>query len=143
MARTLRLEAPKLLVVRIPRPICIAARLRQHYSADQRLPAWAGRIHTGNAIDWVPSQRYDFVRTGLEYVPLRRRGDLMRHLLDHAVAVDGRLVIGSFSEERPDLLVGERLEEQISSWGFVISGRTERPHHEDERLLYKTLWIDA
>ena len=108
--------------------------------ARGRLPAWAGRIHTGNAIDWMPSQRYDFVRTGLEYVPLRRRGDLMRHLLDHAVAVDGRLVIGSFSEERPDLLVGERLEEQISSWGFVISGRTERPHYEDERLLYKTVW---
>jgi SAM-dependent methyltransferase len=111
--------------------------------ARGRLPAWAGRIHTGNAIDWMPSQRYDFVRTGLEYVPLRRRADLMRHLLDYAVAVDGRLVIGSFSEERPDLLVVKRLEEQISSWGFVVSGRTERPHFDDERLLYKTVWIDA
>jgi hypothetical protein len=83
------------------------------------------------------------VRTGLEYVPLRRRADLMRHLLDHAVAAGGRLLIGSFSEEQPGLLVEESLEEQISSWGFVVSGRTERPHFDDERLLYKTIWIDA
>ena len=111
--------------------------------ARQRLPRWADRIHTGNAIDWMPPQRYDFVRTGLEYVPQRRRADLMRHLLDHVVAPGGRLIVGSFSEEVPELLTSPPLEQEIGTWGFVVSGRTERPHFHDERLLYKSIWIDA
>ena len=57
MSRTLRLEAPKLLVVRIPRPICIAARLRPHYSADRgsesALPNWFRDTPISRAIDEV------------------------------------------------------------------------------------------
>jgi SAM-dependent methyltransferase len=32
--------------------------------ARQRLPRWADRIVVGNAIDWIPERRFDFVRTG-------------------------------------------------------------------------------
>jgi SAM-dependent methyltransferase len=110
--------------------------------ARQRVPHWAHRIHTGNVIDWQPPQRYDFVRTGLEYVPRRRRADLLQRLLDVAVAPRGRLILGSFSEEVPDLLPGPSLEEELTAWGFAVSGRTQRPHYEDRRLLYKTIWID-
>ena len=111
--------------------------------ARRRLPHWAHRIHTGNAIDWLPPQRYDFVRTGLEYVPQRRRADLLRHLLDHVVAPGGRLIVGSFSEEVPALLSGPTLAQQIVTWGFVVNGHAERPHYHDERLLYRSLWIDG
>lgn len=38
-------------------------------AARRRLPAWAGRIYTGNVSDWLPTRRFDYVRTGLEYVP--------------------------------------------------------------------------
>ena len=54
--------------------------------ARQRLPQWADRIAVGNAIDWIPEQRFDFVRTGLEYVPRRLRPELVRHLLDATLA---------------------------------------------------------
>ncbi|MEJ7654831.1 MAG: class I SAM-dependent methyltransferase, partial [Chloroflexia bacterium] len=37
--------------------------------ARRRLPQWEDRIFVGNAIDWTPPQRFDFVRTGLDYVP--------------------------------------------------------------------------
>src|SRR5215813_8407928 len=37
--------------------------------ARSRLPHWADRIYVGNAIRWQPPMRFDFARTGLEYVP--------------------------------------------------------------------------
>ncbi len=110
--------------------------------ARRRLPHWAHRIHTGNVIQWTPPQRYDFVRTGLEYVPLRRRPDLIRRLLELVVAPGGRLIIGSYSEEVPAQLSGPRLEEEVASWGFAVSGRTERPHYDDDRLLDKSIWLE-
>ena len=38
-------------------------------AARQRLPQWADRLFVGNAIDWEPPSRFDFVRTSFEYVP--------------------------------------------------------------------------
>ena len=49
--------------------------------ARQRLPQWRERLFLGNAIDWNPPRRYDFVRTGLEYVPPKRQSDLIGRLL--------------------------------------------------------------
>src|SRR5262245_20232714 len=68
--------------------------------ARTRLPHWRDRIYVGNALDWTPPRRFDFVRTGLEYVPRRRQRDLVQHLLDVAVADSGRLIVGVNNEER-------------------------------------------
>jgi SAM-dependent methyltransferase len=111
--------------------------------ARHRLPDWAERIHVGNVIDWRPPMRFDFVRTGLEYVPHRRRQELLGRLLDEVVAPGGRLIIGVFNEYR-DLPQDEpTVEETVASWSFVVSGRAERPHFVDERRAYRTFWIDA
>src|SRR5436190_8434793 len=64
--------------------------------ARQRLPQWSERIFVGNALDWRPPMRFDFVRTCM-YVPRRRRADLIRHLLDEVVAPRGRLIIGVYN----------------------------------------------
>jgi SAM-dependent methyltransferase len=107
--------------------------------ARRRLPAWADRIHVGNALGWTPPFRFDIVRTGLEYVPPGRRRDLVDWLLEGMVAPGGRLVVGKFNEE-----VGSReLEEQLTSWGFRLAGRAERPHRHEPRLAYRVVWIDA
>ena len=107
--------------------------------ARNRLPRWADRIHNGNVMTWSPPQRFDFVRTGLEYVPYRCRRDLVRRILDDLVAENGRLIVGTYHGERtgPD-----SLEKEVSSWGFEVAGRTSRPHR-DGRLCYRVLWIDA
>ena len=104
-----------------------------------RLPSWADRIHTGNVMTWSPPQRFDFVRTGLEYVPARRRRDLVHRIIDEFVSDSGRLIIGTYYGVRsgPDAL-----EQEISSWGFDVAGHTSRPHGDD-RLSYRVLWIDA
>ena len=107
--------------------------------ARSRLPDWADKIHTGNVMTWSPPQRFDFVRTGLEYVPARRRRDLVQRILNDFVSEYGRLIVGTYHGERtgPDVL-----EQELSSWGFDVAGHTSRPHGDD-RLCYRVLWIDA
>jgi SAM-dependent methyltransferase len=70
-------------------------------TARRRLPAWAERIFTANASDWVPPRRFDFVRTGLEYVPPGRGPALVARLLRDVVAPGGRLIVGPVNQ--PDL----------------------------------------
>ena len=110
--------------------------------ARRRLPRWADRIFVGNAIDWVPPREFDFVRTGLEYVPPRRQRDLVARLLRDVVAPGGRLIIGVFGEERDASRAVPSEEERVAGWGFKIAGRTERPHLRDGRLVYRAFWID-
>ena len=107
--------------------------------ARNRLAGWADSIYTGNVLTWSPPQRFDFVRTGLEYVPDRRRRDLVHRILDDLVAENGRLIVGTYSGER---IGPDPLEREISSWGFDVAGHTSRPHR-DGRLCYRVLWIDA
>jgi len=99
-----------------------------------RLPQWADRIWVGNAIDWKPPHGFDIVRTGIDYVPIPRRRQLVEHLLSYS----GRLVIGVFNEERET----RSLEDEVAGWGFTISGRSERLHPHP-RLAYRVFWIDA
>lgn len=105
--------------------------------ARRRLPAWRDRIFAGNAMTWQPGRRFDLVRTGLEYVPARRRRDLVTRLLDDVVAASGRLVIGVYNEERAD----RAIERALVDWGFKIAGRSERLH-TDPRLAYRIVWLD-
>lgn len=110
--------------------------------ARRRLPHWAERVFIGNAIDWLPPRRFDFVRTGLEYVPPRRQRDLITHLLRDVVSPDGRLIIGVYNEEQDSTRSGPSEEARVAAWGFPIAGRAERPHLEDVRLVYRILWVD-
>jgi len=102
--------------------------------ARKRLPQWAKRIHHGNALTWNPPQRYDFVRTGLEYVPANRREDFVKRLLNE---VGDRLIIGPYTVDVGD----EQIEHDLKTWGFTLSGRVEVPH-QDSRGVRKLLWGD-
>ena len=103
-----------------------------------RLPHWADRIWTGNAMTWVPPRRFDVVRTGLDYVPPRRRAEFVARLLDEVVSPGGRLVVGVFNEEKDRDTVADTLR----SWGHAVAGATSRAHR-DPRLRYKAVWVDA
>jgi hypothetical protein len=102
--------------------------------ARRRLPQWADRISVGNALTWTPARRFDFVRTGLEYVPPPRRRDLVAHLLEFC----DRLIVGSFNEEVED----RALERAVESWGYAVAGRSERAHR-DPRVMRRVFWIDS
>jgi hypothetical protein len=104
--------------------------------ARRRLPHWADRIWVGNALHWRPERRFDYVRTGLEYVPAGRRVDLVAHLLD--VAVARKLIIGVMNEARD---APWRAQELVEA-GFRIAGRREWPKPDDPRVVRRVCWID-
>jgi SAM-dependent methyltransferase len=113
--------------------------------ARKRSPQWSDRLFLGNAINWDPPRRYDFVRTHLEYVTQSRQAELIRRLLEHVVIPGGRLIIGTFNEAKAhvgDPSSDHSTEHLIKSWGFKISGRMERPHFRDPSLVYRVVWID-
>jgi SAM-dependent methyltransferase len=104
--------------------------------ARDRLPQWADRIWVGNALDWPAPRRFDYVRTGLEYVPAGRVVDLVGHLLD--VAVGRKLIIGVMNEAADQPWRAQALVEA----GFAIAGRREWPKPDDPRVARRVCWID-
>ena len=95
-------------------------------------------IWTGNAMTWPAPRRFDVVRTGLDYVPPRRRADFVERLLGEVVAPGGRLLVGVFNEEKDR----ETVADTLRSWGYDVAGSTSRAHR-DRRLRYKAVWVDA
>ncbi len=107
--------------------------------ARQRLPQWAERIAIGDAMEWMPERHFDFVRTGLEYVPRRLRPELVRHLLEATVAPGGRLIIGAHSELADS---APQLQAEVLRWGFPITGAVEVPHAQDQRVVRRAFWLE-
>ncbi|MGH2366004.1 MAG: class I SAM-dependent methyltransferase [Chloroflexota bacterium] len=108
--------------------------------ARRRLPRWAKRIWLANALHWIPPRQFDFVRTGLEYVPRSLRPRLIRHLLDAVVQPGGRLIIGAHSEVAG---TSPQLEAEATNWGFSVGGRLQTSHDEDPRVVRRAFWIDG
>ena len=104
-----------------PYGVEISARLAD--LARARLPHWADRIWTGNAMTWAPPRRFDVVRTGLDYVPPRRRAEFVERLLAEVVAPGGRLVVGVFNEEKDR----ETVADTLRSWGHRRRRHLARP----------------
>ena len=107
--------------------------------ARQRLPHWADRIAIGNALDWTPVRPFDFVRTGLEYLPARLRAQLVAHLLERVVAPGGRLIIGAHSEAAASQPL---LQAEVATWGFSVAGALEVPHAGDHRVVRRAFWLE-
>lgn len=110
--------------------------------ARARLPQWAERIFDGNAAFWLPPHRFDFVRTGLEYVPAPLRAGFVAHLRANFLLPNGRLLIGPYSEEIDATRSGPSCEEDLRAWGFLVSGKIERPHPKDDRVVRRLLFLD-
>jgi len=107
--------------------------------ARQRLPNWADRIAVASVLDWFPGRLFDFVRTGLEYVPAPLRAQLVGHLLEHVVAPGGRVIVGAYSEPAGS---PPQLRAEVASWGFSVAGATEVPHARDHRVVRRAFWLD-
>jgi len=94
--------------------------------ARQRLPRWADRIFVGNAIDWAPPFRFDFVRTELVYVPPRRHVGLVERLLREVVVPGGRLIVCSYRSARKPVSRAGSVGDVLREWGYEVIGETER-----------------
>ena len=111
--------------------------------ARRRLPQWADRIWTGNAVDWRPpvGLRFDYAHILLDSVPRARRADLIRHHLAHTVRPGtGRLLVSDYAA---DPAAGHpSAAETLRYLGFRGAGQTsggDRPG----RPAIPTAWITA
>jgi SAM-dependent methyltransferase len=111
--------------------------------ARTRLPHWAHRVYEGNVATWTPLIRFDFVRTGLEYVPRDDRRALVGRLLARFLQPGGRLLIGPYTEELDETRAEASLEDELSEWGYNVGGRVERPHRKDERVVRRLVYVDV
>ena len=107
----------------------------------RRLPAWADRIHVGNAVTWNPPRRYDFVRTELVYVPPGREPSLISHLLEHVVAPGGRLILCAY-RPRGETDAAE-IGDQLHSWGWTPAGEAVAHDHVRSGIATRVVWLDA
>ncbi len=70
--------------------------------ARTRLPQWADRFWVGNAYEWKPPIRFDFVRTELVYVPAEHEREYIMHLLADFLEPEGRLIVANYAEDMPN-----------------------------------------
>jgi hypothetical protein len=106
--------------------------------ARRRLPHWADRIWTGNGLYWThpEGRRFDYVRTGLEYVPPGRAADLVAHLLDHVVG--RRLILGVHNEA-----AGESpWRGQVEAAGYRVADERVWSKPVDPRVVRRVFWVD-
>ncbi len=80
------------------------------------------------------------VHAQFDCVPDARRGDLVRHLLAHAVAPGGRLLVsfynaGTDAKRRPSVL--------LDGLGFEVAGETRVPVRANGTSRQPSAWIDA
>ena len=64
--------------------------------ARERLPEHSANIHQGNAWDWAPDRRFDYVYTLLDIVPEDYLPEFIDRLELNVVAPGGRLILGSY-----------------------------------------------
>jgi SAM-dependent methyltransferase len=78
--------------------------------ARRRLPRWADRIFLGDALEWEPPQRFDFVRTELVYAPEARRREYVARLVERFLAPGGRLLVCGYG--------GDEVLAPLREWGY-------------------------
>lgn len=109
--------------------------------ARSRLPHWTGRIYTGNAIDWTPPGRFDYVRTELVYVPEKERPGYVQRLLDDLVAPGGRLIVCAYGSSRPGQPRAEPAGDLLSEWGFDVHGQADSADLNGV-VITRVAWIE-
>ncbi|MEM7761530.1 MAG: class I SAM-dependent methyltransferase [Cyanobacteria bacterium P01_A01_bin.40] len=86
--------------------------------AQQRLP-FLNSIFVGNAWNWLPPNRFDYVRTELDYVPRNYRKAFIKKLLTKFVTNNGRLIISQYRSSHDDLTQGW-IDKEIEMYGFTV-----------------------
>jgi len=99
--------------------------------ARTRLPGREADLHVGNAFDWEPPRRYDFVRTSLEIVPPGDREAFVRRQLGW-VEPGGRLFVCHYRDEGAPAI---DVEATLGGWGLEVAGA----RHEPVELA----WVDV
>jgi SAM-dependent methyltransferase len=85
--------------------------------ARTRLPQWRDQFFVGDALEWEPPRRFDFVRTELVYAPEERRRALVKRLLERVVAPGGRLIVCGYGSPRSGIPT-DPVRRILREWGY-------------------------
>ena len=108
----------------------------------QQRPQWANRIFLGNALNWKPPMRFDFVRVELAYVPEERQSDLLQRLLGEVVASGGRLIVCGYGSPRSGVSP-HPVRGLVRSHGYEPELEFERPAPEGGGSIIEVAVIRA
>ena len=67
-------------------------------------------------------------------MPRHRRRELLERLRSHC----DRVVVGVFNEHETE----DGTERLLESFGYTVSGRSERPNRHKPGMRYRVVWLD-
>ncbi len=106
--------------------------------ARKRLALGEDRVFVGDAADWEPPRRFDFVRTELEVVPGARRREFVERLI--AKVVGFRLIVASYGT-RGGVPPAEDVGALLRSWGLDVRGEAEGRDPWSGKTLTRVAWV--
>ncbi len=106
--------------------------------AKRRLPEYADNFHVGNAWDWRPQRKYQYVYMLYDCVPLDYLSECVGRLLEWVVEPGGRLVIGAYGSKSDSVLPFD-IASYLELSGYVTVGRAQG----GVPPITKFAWMDA
>ncbi len=92
--------------------------------ARQRLPGYAANFSVGNAWNWQPPQRFDYVYVLYDSVPPDYLAEYIQRLLARCILPGGRLIIGAYGSRSRQLLPFD-IAAFLHTNGFAVAGTAE------------------
>lgn len=109
--------------------------------ARKRLPHWADRIWSGNAMTWEPPMRFDYVTVLADCVPPTQRHALVDRLMARFLHPRGRLVFSIYIPQSPEPPAeNPPASEVLRRFGYDVAGETES--RIDGQLKASSAWVD-
>jgi SAM-dependent methyltransferase len=106
--------------------------------AGQRLPQFREHFFIANAWDWLPPRRFRYVYAVCDCVPAAFLERFVRHLLEHAVAQSGRLIVGAYGS-RSRAEAPPPIHTLLAGFGHKVLGTAAAGVPETARFA----WIDG
>ncbi len=87
--------------------------------ARQRLKGFPNNVFVGNAWNWEPPIRFDYVRTEVSYVPVNMAETFLSRLLNRFLVEGGKLLVAQYRSRREDLSA-EWIDDYLRGLGFSV-----------------------
>lgn len=87
--------------------------------AQVRLSKFSANVFVGNAFDWCPPVRFDYVRTELVYVPENFRKHYIERLRSDFLAADGALIVCEYRSSKDDHCA-PWVDDVLRSYGYIV-----------------------
>lgn len=95
--------------------------------ARRRLPAFQTNFYVGNAWDWIPEKKFQYVYTIYDCVPLEFLEEYVLRVLSRMVGAGGRLIIGSYGSKTKRIPPYD-INNFLALRGFSVVGSSQGGH---------------